>query len=195
MIYNRSLEQVHICLAGLGLSVTDPRRFAFSLLNTIIGGNMSSRLFQKIREQHGLAYSVYSFTSAHVDTGMFGVYTGVGAENVKPTLEMILDIINQLRKMPVTAEELRDAKAYTKGNLFLAAESVDNMMVRLAQNEIYFDQYVPVEQVVKNIEAVTAEEIQTLAQELFKSSQVNLTLLGPCDPSIELDALIAQYLK
>ena len=195
MIYNRSLEQVHICLAALGLSVTDPRRFAFSLLNTIIGGNMSSRLFQKIREQHGLAYSVYSFTSAHVDTGMFGVYTGVGAENVKPVLEMILDIINQLRKTPVTAEELRDAKAYSKGNLFLAAESVDNMMVRLAQNEIYFDQYVPVDQVVKNIEAVTAEEIQSLAQKLFKSSQVNLTLLGPCDPSIELDALIAQYLK
>jgi predicted Zn-dependent peptidase len=195
MTHNRPLEQVHICLAALGLSVTDPRRFALSLLNTIIGGSMSSRLFQEIREKRGLAYSIYSFTTAHVDTGMFGVYTGVASENVHQTLDMILRLISQLRDAPVSMDELHDAKAYTKGNLFLSAESVDNQMVRLAQNEIHFDEFVTVEKVVEKIETVTAEEILSLANELFTPDQISLTLLGPCDQEMPLDTLIARHFK
>jgi len=194
MSHNRSLEQVHICLAALGLSVIDPRRFAFSLLNTITGGNMSSRLFQQIREKLGLAYSVYSFTSSHVDTGMFGVYAGVSADNVNQTLSIILEILNQLRQTPVTAEELHDAKAFTKGNLYLAAESVDNLMVRLAQTEIHFGEYIPIERVADQLNAVTGEEIQTLARVLFSPEQVGFTLLGPCDKSLNLDELIQRHL-
>ena len=195
MSHNRSLEQVHICLAALGLSVIDPRRFAFSLLNTITGGNMSSRLFQQIREKHGLAYSVYSFTSSHVDTGMFGVYSGVTAENVSKTLSIILDILDQLRATPVTAEELHDAKAFTKGNLYLAAESVDNLMVRLAQTEIHFGEYIPIERVADQLDSVTGEEIESLARDLFSPEQVGVTLLGPCDERLNLDEQIRQHLK
>jgi len=179
--YTRTLEQVHVCLATLGLSVTDPGRFAFSLMNTILGGNMSSRLFQEIREKRGLAYSVYSFMVSHVDTGMFGVYAGVSADNVRRTIDLILQAMQQLRQTPVTTDELQDAKEYTKGNLFLASESVDNQMVRLAQNELHFGTYIPLEDVVKNVEAVTVDEIQALAEKLFQSDFSAMTLLGPVE--------------
>jgi len=179
--HTRQLEQVHVCLATLGLSVTDPDRFAFSLLNTILGGNMSSRLFQEVREMRGLAYSIYSFMMSHVDTGMFGVYTGVSPQNVRQTVDLIQKSMQQMENRPVTVEELQDAKEYTKGNLLLASESVDNQMVRLAQNEIHFGAYIPVEQVVEKIEAVTPEAIQALAQKLFHADFKSMTLLGPVD--------------
>ncbi len=175
----RSLEQVHVCLTGMGLSITDPRRFACSLMNTILGGNMSSRLFQEIRERRGLAYSIYSFMMSNVDSGMFGVYTGVGPDNVRKTIDLILEGLREVHRTPISAEELHNAKEYTKGNLFLAAESVDNQMVRLAQNEIHFGHFIPLESVVKKIEAVTQEDIQSLAGSLFAPEQHCLTLLGP----------------
>jgi len=182
--YNRTLEQVHVCLATEGLSVTDPRRFACSLMNTILGGNMSSRLFQEVREKRGLAYSVYSFIMSHVDSGMFGVYTGVHPDNVGQTIGLIQDSLEQMKKTPVTPEELQDAKEYTKGNLFLASESVDNQMVRVAQNEIHFNNYITLDTVIEKIDAVSAEEIQTLAQTIFKEEVSALTLLGPVDEKI-----------
>ena len=190
-VHQRTLEQIQVCLSAPALAITDPRRFALSLMNTIAGGNMSSRLFQQIREQRGLAYSIYSFVTSYVDTGMFGVCTGVTAENVIRTLELILQSLSQLCRTPVTAGELRHAKAYTKGNLFLAAESVDNHMVRLAQNEFYFGTFIPIEHVVERIEAVTAEDIQLLAGELFQPGRISLTLLGPCPDELDPDQLMA----
>ena len=189
--HNRSLEQVHICLSTLGLSITDPRRFAFSLLNTLLGGNMSSRLFQEIREQRGLAYSVYSFVSSHVDTGLFGIYTGVHPDNVQQTIELMVQALNRICRSPISAAELQDAKEYTKGNLILATESVDNQMVRLAQNEIHFNDYIPLEWVIEQIEAVTADHIQDLARALFKSEQSSVTILGPVDENADFESLIA----
>lgn len=186
-LHERSLEQVHLCLTAMGISVTDPRRFAFFLLNTILGGNMSSRLFQEIRERRGLAYSVYSYMMSHVDTGLFGVYTGVAAENVRQTIDLIMQAMRQLRRLPVTDGELQDAKAFTKGNLFLAAESVDNQMVRLAQNELHFGRYFPLDEVVRKIEAVTVEDIQVLAQALFTTAQASLSVLGPIDTIEEIN--------
>ena len=190
-IHNRTLEQVHICLSTLGLSVTDPGRFALSLLNTLLGGNMSSRLFQEIREQRGLAYSVYSFISSHADTGQFGVYTGVHPDNVQQTIDLIVQTMRRVCRTPISAAELQDAKEYTKGNLILATESVDNQMVRLAQNEIHFGDYIPLESVIEQIEAVTPDEIQSLAETLFKVSQSSLTILGPVDETLDFKPLIA----
>lgn len=187
---HRELEQAHICLSTLGLSITDPQRFAFSLMNTILGGNMSSRLFQEIREQRGLAYSVYSFMASHVDTGMFGVYAGVNPADVNQTIELLVQAMQELAQHPVSAAELNDAKEYTKGNLCLATESVDNQMVRLAQNEIHFHDYISLQSVIDNIEAVTVEEIQKLATTLFKPEQASLTLLGLVDKDLDLDNLI-----
>ncbi len=193
-LHQRSLEQVHVCLAAPGLSITDPRRFTFSLLSTLLGGNMSSRLFQEIREQRGLAYSVYSFVSSHVDTGMFGVYAGVNAQDVAETVRLTLQSMARMGRGTVSADELRDAKEYTKGNLFLAAESVDNQMVRLAQNEINFNRYIPLQTVVDGIESITAEDVRELAQALFHANQISLTLLGPMKTAEGLEQIMEEAL-
>ncbi|MCP3951125.1 MAG: insulinase family protein [Desulfobacterales bacterium] len=178
-IFQRELEQEHLCINTPGIAISDPHRFAFSVLNTILGGNMSSRLFQEIREQRGLAYSVYSFASSYMDKGLFGVYAGVSPENTELTLDLILKQLDRLQTEPVGVDELADAKAFIKGNLLLAAESNDNQMVRLAQNEINFGQYIPVSEVVTRIEAVTADDVQALANQLFSDRHFSLTLLGP----------------
>ena len=178
---HRNLEQMHICLSARGLSITDPRRYACSLLNTILGGNMSSRLFQEIRERRGLAYSVYSFISSHVDTGMFGFYVGVDPRRAQETTRLVLDEIDRIKNEPVESSELNGAMEYTKGSLLLASESVDNQMVRSAQNEIHFGDDITLRSIIEKVEAVTAEEIRDLANELFNRKQMTLTLLGPLD--------------
>ena len=175
----RDLEQMHICLSAPGISVTDPRRYACSLLNTVLGGNMSSRLFQEVRERRGLAYSVYSFVSSHVDTGMFGFYMGVDPKRALESTRVVLDEIDRIKRQSVDSAELKGAKEYTKGSLLLASESADNQMVRCAQNEIHFEDDISLEKILDNIEAVTAENLLKTANELFKSDQMALTLLGP----------------
>lgn len=178
-LHHRKLEQVHVCIGTKGLAIVDPKRYAFSLLNTILGGNMSSRLFQEIRERRGLAYSIYSFISSHVDTGMFGVYIAVDPKTSLKSTKLILREMRKLKEMRVDPTDLNNAKEYTKGGLLLAAESVDNHMVRLAQNEIHFGRQIPLKSVIDKIEAVTGDEIIDLARYLFQSEQLALTMLGP----------------
>lgn len=190
-IHNRDLEQVQLCLVTKGLAITDPQRYAFSLMNTILGGNMSSRLFQEIRERRGLAYAVYSFISPFVDTGMFGAYMGVDPQKAKTAVELILKEIRKLGNVPVDADELNDAKEYTKGNLLLSSESVDNQMVRLAQNEIHFGQHIPMKSIIEKIESVTKEEILELASNLFRTNHMALILLGSAEDKKAFEDLLA----
>jgi len=178
---HRNLEQLHISLSAPGLSITDPRRYASSLLNTILGGNMSSRLFQEVRERRGLAYSVYSFISSHVDTGMFGFYMGVDPKRAKETTQLVLAEIDRIKNQPVAKSELSGAIEYTKGSLLLASESADNQMVRSAQNEIHFGDDIALQSIIAKVEAVSADDIRDLANELFNRRQMTLTLLGPLD--------------
>ncbi len=180
----RDLEQVHICLAAPGLAVVDPRRYGFSLINTILGGNMSSRLFQEVREKRGLAYAVYSFTSAHVDTGMFGVYLAVSPGQVLEAVDLVAREIRKLTRRPVDPAELQGAVEYSKGSLLLASESADNQMVRIAQNEIHFGADIPLETVIQKIESVGREDLLQLAEDMFRPDRMVLTLLGP----VETDA-------
>ena len=175
----RELEQVHLCIGTRGLSIAEPQRYAFSLLNTILGGNMSSRLFQEIRERRGLAYSVYSFISSLFDAGMFGVYAGIDPNNTIETIDLILKEMRKQKEVRIDAGELSDAKEFTKGSLMLASESVDNQMVRLAQNEIHFKKHIPLKEVVQKIDSVTEEDVFNLAASLFQPDQLTLTLLGP----------------
>ena len=175
----RDLEQVHVCLTTAGLPVTDHRRYAFSLLNTILGGNMSSRLFQEVREKRGLAYSVYSFISSHVDTGMFGIYFAVDPKQIYETTNVVINEIQKLKNDPIDPAELKDAVEYTKGSLLLASESTDNQMVRAAQNEMHFNQEIPLTLILEELESVTAKEIQNLARELLQDDHMVLTTLGP----------------
>ncbi len=189
-IHPKKLEQIHLCLGTKGLSITNDQRFAFSLLNTIIGGNMSSRLFQKIREQSGLAYSVYSYISSFEDTGNFGVYTGVHPDNTSAALKLMIAELNNLRTKAVTDNELKDSKEYIKGNLLLATESVDNQMVRLAQNEFHFGKQISIQSVLDNFQKITPDDILTLASDLFATGNRSLTVLGPIDPKTNLKDFI-----
>ncbi len=190
-VHYKDLEQVHICLGTKGMSITDPRKYEYSLLNTILGGNMSSRLFQEIREQRGLAYAVYSFISSYVDTGMFGVYAGVNPDNAFKSVELILNELLKIKKVRIDPDELRYAKEFTKGNLMLASESNDNQMVRMAQNETHYGRYIPLEDVVNNIEAVTENDIRNLAESLFSPHRFALTLLGPVTDKTVFDDMPA----
>jgi predicted Zn-dependent peptidase len=148
-------------------------------MNTIFGGNMSSRLFQKIRERRGLAYSVYSFISSFIDTGLFGAYVALQPDKAYEAIQLIKDDMCELKTKQVDEAELNDAKDYTKGNLLLASESIDNQMVRLAQNEINFGYHIPFQTLVEKIESVTEEDILDIAKTVFQENQLALTTLGP----------------
>ena len=178
-LHSRELEQVHVCLGTKGLAITDPRRYAFSLMNTILGGNMSSRLFQEIRENRGIAYAVYSFIVSHIDTGMFGIYAGVDPKRTHECIDLILKELRGLKTKRVESAVLQGAKEYLKGNLVMASESVDNQMARLAQNEIHFERYVPLEEILENMESVSEDDLIDLSRTLFEEKQLVLTLLGP----------------
>jgi len=189
-IHPRDIEQVHLCLSATGVHITDDRRFAFSLLNTILGGNMSSRLFQEIRERRGLAYSVYSFSSSYVDSGVAGIYAGVDPANAVETVRLILAEIEKLKTNPVTEEELGGAKEFTRGSLLLSAESNENQMVRLAQSDIHFNRYVPIGEVTEKIDKVTVDDVTELAETLFAGNRLGLTVLGPVDDSAKFRGIL-----
>lgn len=186
----RELEQVHVCLSANGISIKDRRRYACSLMNSILGGNMSSRLFQEIRERRGLAYAVYSFLTSHEDSGMLGVYVAVEPCHVTTTVELILRELRSFMADRVDRVELSGAKEFTKGNLLLAAENTDNQMVRLAQNEFHFGRHIPLNAIVEKIDAVTDEDIARLADDLFREKRVALTMLGPVEASDRLEHLL-----
>ena len=175
----RSLEQVHVCLGTLGCSHLDRERYGLYVLNAIFGGSMSSRLFQEIRENRGLAYSVTSFTASFFDTGVFGVYMGVVKDTVQEALQIVFDEMRSLREKLVTDAELSAAKEQLKGNMLLAMESTDSRMSRLAKCEMYYDQYIPISRILKDIDAVTADDVRELARGLFRDDQMTCTFLGP----------------
>jgi predicted Zn-dependent peptidase len=180
-IQKRELEQVHFCLGTKGLRYNHSLRFASYLLNTILGGGMSSRLFQEIRENRGLAYSVYSYLPAYIDTGLVVVYAGTNEGSFQEVIELILKEFKRLKTEPFKNGELNTAKEQLKGNLLLSLESSDNLMTRLAKNEMYFESYLPVERVIKGIDEVEEEVVRSLAKEIFNERFFCLTVLGPID--------------
>lgn len=188
--HRKDLEQVHICFGTKGVHATDERRYDCAVLNVILGGNMSSRLFQEIRERRGLAYAVYSFLSLYSDTGTWGAYVGVEASNTAEVLEIIVRELRQVRKSPVDQAELENSKECLKGGLYLAAESTENQMTRIAQNEISFGRYVSLKEVENEIDRVTTERMLALAQDVFCDDTLALTLLGPVDESLALEEMI-----
>jgi len=190
-VHPRGLEQAHLLLLTEGLPVGDPRRYGMALLNTILGGNMSSRLFQEIREKRGLAYTVYSFVTSHADAGMFGVYLAVAPEHVSEAVSRVVAEMARMAREPVSASELAGAVEYLRGGLLLAAESTDAQMVRIAQNELHFGEEQPVARVLERVAAVTPAELCGLAAGLFRRSHAALTLLGPVDePPERLERLL-----
>jgi predicted Zn-dependent peptidase len=180
-MWKRDLEQVHFCLGTKGLQYNHSLRFASYVLNTILGGGMSSRLFQEIRENRGLAYSVYSYLPAYIDTGLVVVYAGTNEDSFPEVIGLIREEFNHLKTEPFKNGEMETAKEQLKGNLLLGLESSDNLMTRLAKNEIYFGSYFPAEKVLKGIDEVEEEIVRNLANEFFDEHSFCLTVLGPMD--------------
>lgn len=177
----KDLEQVHICLGVKGCDITSSRRYVMSLLNTLFGGSMSSRLFQEVRERRGLAYSIYSFHSAYEETGMLGVYAGVEQSSVDETISVILSEMKRLKKELISAEELDAAKEHVTSQIHLASESTDSRMNRLAQNEMYFGRYIPLSEAINGINQVTPMDVISLAEEAFQQSHFSAVFLGPVE--------------
>ena len=150
-------------------------------MNTLLGGGMSSRLFQNIRERQGLAYAVFSELNPYRDTGCLSVYAGTSIESVRQVIESILREFQQLKQERITDEELRRAKDHLKGSLMLSLESTSSRMSNLARQEMYFHRFFSLDELVESIEAVTANDVQRIAQAFFDQKHIGLTVLGNLD--------------
>jgi predicted Zn-dependent peptidase len=177
----KALEQVQICLGVPAPPITDENRYATSILNTVLGGGMSSRLFQTIREERGLAYSVYSDLSPYRDTGNLCVYAGTSAGKALEVVDLILAEFRNLKETPIGAEELTRAKDQLKGNILLGLESSNARMANLARQEMYFRQFFSADEIIARIVEVDAGQVQAMAQRLFNPEGIAVTLLGRLD--------------
>ncbi len=183
-VIHRDLEQTHICLGVEGLPQNHNDRYGTYLLNTILGGNMSSRLFQKVREELGLAYSVYSYHHNHSDSGAFIIYAGTSAEGAPLVTQTIIAELNRLRHESVSLEELQSAKDYLKGTMLLSMESMDSRMTRLAKNELFLRNVgISLDESREMIDAVTVELVQHMAERLFVDETLNLQITGRVNQS------------
>ncbi|NOY53849.1 MAG: insulinase family protein [Deltaproteobacteria bacterium] len=180
-VLTRELEQVHLCLSLPGVAQADPDRFAFYILNTLLGANMSSRLFQEVREKRGLAYSVYSYLSSYRDGGNLTIYTGANRDRIREVLEVIRVELDRIARHPVTAKELHRAKEYMKGGLMLSLESSSSVMSRIAKQEISLEGYQSVDEIVRQVEAVTADRIREIAAKCFQKDRIALAAIGPVE--------------
>ncbi|MFN8545862.1 MAG: pitrilysin family protein [Candidatus Binatia bacterium] len=177
-VHAKPLEQVHLCFGVPGIAQADPDRYPAHVLNLALGGGMSSRLFQEIRERRGKAYSVYSFLSAFADAGYVGVYVGTSAESVQEVIAVVAAEIDRMARDGLTADELIRTRNQMKGNLLLGLETSDSRMSRIAKNELYFGRDVPIEEISANIDAVTSDDVVRVAERLFRPRRLALTVLG-----------------
>jgi predicted Zn-dependent peptidase len=174
----KALEQVQFCLGVPAPPVNDPRRYAVYLLNTMLGGGMSSRLFQTIREDQGLAYSIYSEMNPFRDTGSLCVYAGTSVDKTRKVLQLTLQELRRLKEETVSDVELKRAKDQVKSNMVIGLESSGSRMSNLARQQMYFGRFFGVDEIMEEIDAVTSADVQELAQELFQPETMALTLLG-----------------
>jgi predicted Zn-dependent peptidase len=183
LVRQKDSEQAYVVAGTGGLSVRDERRYALSLLDTMLGGGMSSRLFQEIREKRGLVYTVYSFQAAYRAAGLFGVYAGTSPENVQACIDVIAEQFKTIREIRVDDAELHLAKEHIKGSLTLSLESTSSRMIRLGRNEFALGRNVEPEEIERRIDAVTAADVQDLAAELLRDEDLGLCIIGPVDES------------
>ncbi len=174
----KALEQVQICIGVPSHPVSHQDRYGCYVLSTLLGGGMSSRLFQNIRERQGLAYAIYSELSPFRDTGCLSVYAGTSRESAPKVVQSVVQEFRNLKKEAVPPEELRRAKDQLKGSLMLSLESSTARMSNLARQEMYFDRFISMDEILDKIEQVTAEQLVQLANEFFTSPNIAVTVLG-----------------
>lgn len=178
-VLRKELEQAHLIVGVPAPSAVSPKRHAAFLLNAVLGGSMSSRLFQEIREKRGLAYDIGSYLTPYRDAGMFGVYAGTDGVRVREVLGLIREGMERFCAERLTEKELRSAKELLKGNFLLGMESTDTRMAGLAKNEIYFGKQMTPEEIIERIDAVGGEEIRNLAGRMFRPEVMAVAALGP----------------
>ena len=178
-ILKKPLTQVHLCLGLKGIPLTHPDRYAAYALNALLGGSMSSRLFQEIREQRGLVYSIYSHLAGFRDAGLFTIYAATSRSAANQVLKLTLRELARLRADGIGRKELERTLAQVKGNIMLGLESTSSRMSRLARDEIYFGRYFSLKETLGEIEKITRRQIHRLTEELLDSRELSLTLLGP----------------
>ena len=177
----KSLEQVQLCLGVQSPPVADESRYITLLLNTILGGGMSSRLFQTVREERGLVYAIYSDLNPYRDTGALCVYAGTSADRAVQVIDLIMEEFRRLKTEPLQAGELRRAKDQLKGNLLLSLESSMSRMSNLARQQMYFERFFSLDEILERVESVTEEQVMAMATELFQPDRVAVTMLGRLD--------------
>lgn len=179
VVRKKQLAQVQLCIGCKGLHYTHEDRFVVSALNTVLGNSMSSRLFQEVREQNALAYSIYSYVTAYRDTGLLTIYAGTDPANTLEVVRLVMKEIRKIRDEGITSAEETRVKNQIKGSLVLSLESSNSHMSRIARQEIYFGKYLSIDDIIRGVEKVTAGQVQRLANELFTRDSISLTVLGP----------------
>jgi predicted Zn-dependent peptidase len=185
----KSLEQVHLCLGVAGIHQAHPKRYAAYVLNTLLGGGMSSRLFQEIREKRGKAYSVYSFSSSYKDVGYIGVYAGTSVDWAEEVVELILKELKKLAAGEITDAELNRTRGQLVGSMMLGLESTDSWMSHIARNEVYFGKPISTDEICRRIRAVSRDDVIELAGALFRADGMTLTLLGDFADGFQIKSL------
>lgn len=176
---NKRLEQVHLLLGAPSPPIKTRSRYQLILLNILLGGNMSSRLFQQIREKRGLAYNIYSFIDANSDSGMLGIYAGVSLENTGEVISLINETLNGICEGRISQEELEQARNFARAGMYLAGESMENRMTRLARNELYLDRYISFEEAEQELAKVSCAQIIQAGEKIFRTSSLSGIALGP----------------
>ena len=179
--HKKELEQVHLCVGAPSYPLPHQKRFACYILNTVLGGGMSSRLFQNIREKRGLAYSVFSGLSSFRDTGCLSVYAATSLENARQVLGLILEEFCHLKSEAISDQELQHAKDYLKGSLLLSLETTGSRMANAARQEMYFGRYISLDETSRHVDEVTSPEVLEVAREFFQTDRLAVTFLGPID--------------
>lgn len=177
-VFHKELSEAHICIGVEGIPQTSEDRYSLFVLNTILGAGVSSRLFQEVREKRGLAYSIYSFVSSYYDTGIWGIYAGVSRKRVGEVAGLILKEMHDL-KSTLTEVELQRSKNQLKGNIILGLESTSSRMTNIARQEIYHGRYYSPKEIMKEVDSITLEHIQALAEKLIRPERFSMTVYGP----------------
>lgn len=175
----KDVEQINFCLGGAGFSQHQDEKYTLAILDTVMGGSMSSRLFQEIREKRGLAYAVGSYAISYGEGGVFTVYGGTSPANFDQVLELVYAEMDKLVQAPLPADEVAKAKNQLRGNMLLGLEGMSNRMTRMAKNELYFERIIPLEETIEKVNAVTVEDVHRVAQHVFQRDKLAMATIGP----------------
>jgi predicted Zn-dependent peptidase len=179
LIKDKDVEQAHVIIATEGVSITDPRRYAFAVLDLCLGGNMSSRLFQEVREKRGLVYTINSYRESHAHSGLFGVYAGCSPKNVDKVVQLTMEEFARLKEEGFSSQEITRAKTQLKSELLLGLESMRYRTSRNAYSELYYGRQLEVSEITADIEKVTGDELIEIAREFLKPEMLSMVVVGP----------------